>query len=78
MSEGARLLVIENLLPEDGPSFAAMLDLEMLIYTAGGRERTDVQLRELLASAGLAPARTTPLHGSVHVLEARAAGHPSR
>ena len=70
----ARLLVVENLLPEAGAAgFEAMLDVEMMIYTAGGRERTQAEYRALLARAGLTLARSAPMNGALHVLEARSA-----
>ena len=65
---------VENLLPEAGAAgFEAMLDVEMMIYTAGGRERTQAEYRALLARAGLTLARSAPMSGALHVLEARSA-----
>jgi SAM-dependent methyltransferase len=72
MREDARLLVVENVIPDAGPAgFEALLDLEMMIYTAGGRERTEAEYRALFARAGLTLARTAPVSGALHVLEAR-------
>jgi hypothetical protein len=56
MPPGARLVVIEGDQPRDvvDPRFS-MIDLQMLVVTSGGRERSADQLERLLAEAGLAP-----------------------
>ena len=70
MGAGARLLVIEHLLPEDGEfSVALLLDLEMFVM-GGGKERTQAQYRGLLAGAGFKLSRVTPLHGGAWLMEA--------
>jgi SAM-dependent methyltransferase len=52
MRPGARLLVLEQVVPEDGgPHPAKLLDLHMLVLL-GGRERTDGDWRRLLTNAG--------------------------
>jgi hypothetical protein len=53
MPAGARLLVVDAIVPErahDGPE-AVRMDLHMLILF-GARERTEAQFGELLAGAG--------------------------
>ena len=58
-----RLLVCEQVMPEEpGPAPAKMLDIEMLVMTVGGKERTPREFGELFASAGLKLGRivTTP------------------
>jgi hypothetical protein len=53
MSRGARLLIIERLLPEDGtPSLAHLSDLWMLLTNEGGLERSGTGFRALIARAG--------------------------
>jgi hypothetical protein len=54
MPPGTRLLVIEGDLPHDAvdPRFS-MIDLQMLVVTEGGRERTSDELGGLLTAAGL-------------------------
>jgi hypothetical protein len=48
----AKVLVIENVLPEDpGPHWAKALDITMLVMT-GGRERTKKEYEKLLSGAG--------------------------
>ena len=52
---GARVLVLESVIPEDNePNSAKWLDLLMLVL-AGGRERTEGEWRALLEGAGLRP-----------------------
>lgn len=60
MRVDARLLIVEQVLP-DAPvaSFATLGDLEMLALT-GGRQRTPTQFGELLSGAGLRLAKAVP------------------
>jgi hypothetical protein len=54
MGPQSRLLVIEHVLePGNALSWGKMLDVQMLILSAGGRERNESEFRRLLASAGL-------------------------
>jgi hypothetical protein len=74
MPVNARLLIIEQLLPEHmtaSPAHqeAARMDLHMLLV-AGGRERTEDEYRRLLHSAGLGLCRTVPAALHVSVIEA--------
>ena len=58
-----RVLVCEQVMPEEpGPAPAKMLDIEMLVMTVGGKERTPREFAELFISAGLKLGRivTTP------------------
>ncbi len=65
-----RLLLIEQVVPPgNGPSYAKLLDLHMLVYT-GGRERTEAEFRDLLASAGLELRRIVPTASNVSVVDA--------
>lgn len=53
LAPGGRLLVLEGVLPEDGRGGpGALLDLEMLVMTEGGRERTEEEFRCLLERGG--------------------------
>jgi hypothetical protein len=71
MASDGRVLIVEHVVPPAGvPSFGKLLDLEMLVFTAGGRERTESEFRELLAKAGLRLSRVVPLQAPVSVLEA--------
>ncbi|HEX6417963.1 MAG TPA: methyltransferase [Acidimicrobiales bacterium] len=80
MPDGARMLVVEPVLPptpSGSPDVLMMVmsDLNMLVCT-GGRERTEDEFRTLLAGAGLALRSVTPAPGPTNysVLEAEAAG----
>jgi len=63
MPRGARMLLIERVLPEHPPDDPAthMVDLHMMLVT-GGRERSLAQFESLLECAGLRPSghRATP------------------
>jgi hypothetical protein len=76
MPAGARLLVVEAIVPErarDGPE-AVRMDLHMLILF-GARERTEAQFEELLAGAGFDLRRVVPTGSpaGLSVLEATVA-----
>ena len=61
MPEGARLAIVERLLPEraaDDPA-AIMIDLHMMTIT-GGRARSLADFATLLSEAGLTLSKVTP------------------
>ena len=69
---GARLLIVEVLVPDTpGPDHSKVLDIMMLALT-GGRERTREQYERLLADAGFELERVVPTHSTYFVVEARA------
>lgn len=71
MAPNAKVLVVEHVIPAPGvPSFGKMLDLEMLVVTPGGRERTESEFATLFAKAGLKLSRVVPLRTPVSVVEA--------
>lgn len=68
---GGRVLVIEQVVPPPGvPSFAKVLDIEMLVITDGGRERTEAEFAQLFARAGLRLTRVVPTQSPLSVIEA--------
>jgi O-methyltransferase domain len=70
MPKGARLAIIERLLPEratDDPA-AIMLDLHMMTIT-GGRVRSLADFTTLLPEAGLALTKATPISSGLAILE---------
>jgi hypothetical protein len=70
MPSGARVLVTEMPVPEGpAPSFAKVMDLEMLILTGSGRERTRSEYRALFERAGFAVNREIPLPSLFTVFE---------
>lgn len=71
MADGARLVIVELLLPEracDDPA-AIMLDLHMMAIT-GGRTRTLADFETLLSAAGLSLSKATLTSSGLFILEA--------
>jgi hypothetical protein len=50
-----------------------LLDLEMLVNTPGGRERSESEFREILNAAGFGPLRLIPTSTATSILKARPA-----
>ena len=74
MKPGARLLIIEMVLPEgDVPHPGKMLDMMMLVGP-GGQERTETEYRVLLEKAGFTLTRLVPTQSAVTIVEAVRAG----
>jgi SAM-dependent methyltransferase len=75
MKPAGKLLLLDRELPEPGQPLAAsemfLLDLEMLVMTPGGRERTRAEFARLLLDAGLELARTLPTRSPLTIFEAR-------
>jgi hypothetical protein len=71
MADTACALLAEIVLPESRqPSMGKFLDLEMLVMTAGGRQRTGAKYRTLFGRAGLQLTRIVPSSGLVSLVEA--------
>ncbi len=69
MKKGAKVLIVENVLPTDNrPHFGKWLDLMMLVI--GGKERTEEQYRQLLEQAGLKINRVIPTSVEISIVEA--------
>lgn len=70
MPEHARLLIVEQVLPE-GDAFhpGKMLDINMLVQTPG-QERSEAEYRELLRKAGFRVERVIPTSAPVSLIEA--------
>jgi SAM-dependent methyltransferase len=65
-----KLLLVEMVIPPDNqPSPAQAMDLNMLVV-AGGRERTEDEYRQLLQAAGFRLERIIPTHSPFNVIEA--------
>lgn len=70
MRDDARLLLIEQVMPEENrPGLHLFMDLEMLAV-AGGKERTETEYRALFAGAGFELTRVIPLTFGYAILEA--------
>jgi O-methyltransferase domain/Dimerisation domain len=73
MKPGAKLLIVESVLPEGNtPHFGKLLDMVMLAMT-GGEERTAAEYGALLARAGLKMTRIIPTVSDVSIVEAELA-----
>lgn len=71
MRPGSHLLVVEPIVPPgNAPSFSKLLDLLMLVWQEGGRERTESEHRALLAAAGFTVNRIIPTIAGVSIIEA--------
>jgi hypothetical protein len=70
MAPGGKVLIVEQLV-SDRPEAAAvkLIDLEMLVMTTGGRERTETEFSALLGKAGLRLTRIVPTESPVVVVE---------
>ncbi|HEY9705687.1 MAG TPA: methyltransferase, partial [Allocoleopsis sp.] len=54
MSDNGKVLLVEGVIfPGNDPSTAKIIDLEMLVMTNGGKERTENEYKTLLNSSGL-------------------------
>ena len=74
MKSGDKLLIIERELPELGQPARAveafLADLEMLVMTPGGRERTGSEFAKLLSDSDFQLVRTTPTSSPISIFEA--------
>jgi hypothetical protein len=71
MTPDGRVLVVEQVMTPPGvPHMAKMIDIEMLVMTEGGRERTEPEFAALFARAGLKLVRVVPTPSPVAVIEA--------
>ncbi len=72
MSDGARLVVIESVVPGPNQAHASKLqDLNMLVLSHGGRERTAGEYRRLVERAGLTFMTIVPSRSPLSLIEAR-------
>jgi hypothetical protein len=71
MAPGGRVLILEQVIPPGNDPFPGkLLDLNMLVMTEGGRERTPGEYAQLLESAGLQLTRIVPTDTAMGVVEA--------
>lgn len=69
-----RLLVLEMVVPPPGqPNFATLLDVEMLLMTEGGRERTEAEFAALFKKGGFELVRVHASPAGNCVIEAKPA-----
>ena len=73
MAPDGRVLIVEQVIPAgNGPFPGKLLDLNMLVMTEGGKERTPAEYATLLGVAGLQLSRIVPTLSPVSVVEAMA------
>jgi hypothetical protein len=71
ISDAGRLLMIEPVVPPgNDPAFSKLLDLLMLVWTTGGRERTENEHAALLKLARFKSSRVVPTSAGVSIIEA--------
>ncbi|HEY9662788.1 MAG TPA: methyltransferase, partial [Allocoleopsis sp.] len=67
----AKLLVVEMIIPPGNlPALGKILDIEALLMTTGGYERTEAQYRSLFAAAGLTVTNVIPTGSPFSIIEA--------
>jgi hypothetical protein len=70
LGKGGRLLMVEAVVPPPGEtSWAKLLDLEMLVLTPRGRERTESEYAALFARGGFRLMRIVPTVTAASVVE---------
>lgn len=71
MNAESKLLLVEYLIkPGNASSMAKYMDLNMLVMTPGGRERTEAEYKALLDAAGLTLTRVIPTPSEHFIIEA--------
>src|SRR5262249_11569833 len=66
-----KVLIVDAVVPPGNtPHFGKLLDLQMLVITPRGRERTKSEFAELLRGAGFRMSRIIPTDGSPSIIEA--------
>lgn len=73
MAPGGRVLICEQMVGAAASGLALLADLEMLVMTSGGRERTSAEFATLAARAGLRIRRFVPTESPFFVIECVAA-----
>lgn len=70
VKDGGKVLLAEMIIPPGpAPHPGKALDVEMLVVTQGGRERSEAEYRALMERAGLELARIVPTMGPMAILE---------
>jgi SAM-dependent methyltransferase len=70
MRPGGKLLIVDAVIPPgNGAHFGKLLDLEMLVLTPRGRERTQAEFRELLERSGFRLRRVVATETHLSVVE---------
>ena len=65
------MLIVDPVVPQgNAPHYGKLLDLEMLVLTPRGRERTKTEFATLLRGAGFRLSRVVATEGPLSVVEA--------
>ena len=79
MAKGGRVVILELMLPPTNvPGLAKLLDLQMLVLTSKGRERSEAEYGALLAATGFRLEGATPVAGELLRLSASRSRQPLR
>lgn len=74
MCDTGKVLLLESVVPFRGGRSVKINDVHMMLQTPGGRERTEEEFRELLASNGFRLDRMIPSGEDSYILEGRPVG----
>jgi SAM-dependent methyltransferase len=71
MQGQGKLLLVERVMPEQAAQApqVVLADLEMLVMTPGGRERTEAEYRALFVAAGFKPTNIVPTQSELSIIE---------
>ena len=70
MNENGKVLVVDNVIaPGNDPAWGKLLDVAMLTYTGGGRERTKAEFAGLFKQAGLKLTKVVPTKCPLSIVE---------
>jgi hypothetical protein len=70
MPDNGKILVAEQVIPPGNqPFMGKLIDVNMLVMTDGGRERTEAEYRALLEKAGFMLTRIVPTQDDVSIIE---------
>ena len=70
MADNGKVLVAEQVIPPGNqPFMGKLIDLNMLVMTSGGRERTEAEYRALFEKAGFKLTRIVPTQDDVSIIE---------
>jgi hypothetical protein len=71
LGQQGKVLIVDPVLPPGStPHYGKLLDLEMLVLTPRGRERTKIEYTELLRGAGFRLSRVVATKGPLSIVEA--------
>jgi hypothetical protein len=71
MAPGAKLLLVEAIMPQGNTPFPGkLIDIQSLVTTPGGYERTESQYRQLLSQAGFEVTKIIPTQSANSIIEA--------